>query len=134
MVLRPKSAAINPTVRFAADAITKPNHGSEAGIVKTQLNLKVLVVLAGRKKDFLQGLTSAWPGSSIMENVRFGASGPFPGLSGPMPRPRPVLLDPPGLVPGPHPSPSNLLAQPLTVHLTVILLIIPSKSLYGALR
>ena len=45
--------------------------GSEAGIVKNQRNLKVLGVLAGRRRDSLQGLTTARPGANIVENVRF---------------------------------------------------------------
>ena len=56
--------------------------GSEAEIVKDQMNLKVLGVLAGRRGDSLQGLTTARPGANIVENVGVGPLGAFPGTLG----------------------------------------------------
>ena len=47
-------------------------HGYEAGIVKCQWNLKVLGAVAGQRRDSLQDARTAWPGSNIVENVRFG--------------------------------------------------------------
>ena len=65
----------------------------------------VLGVLAGRRRDSLQGLLTAWPGSNIVENVRFERLGALPRTLGTYARPWPVLLDPPGLVPRRPPKP-----------------------------
>ena len=46
--------------------------GSEAGILKFQWNLKVLGVLAGRRREDLQGGATVRLGSNVVENVRFG--------------------------------------------------------------
>ena len=72
---------------------------SDAGIVKNLRKMKVLGGVAGRRSESLQGGETAQPGSNIVENVRFGAPGPFPGPSRPMPPP--LLPDPPALVLGP---------------------------------
>ena len=48
--------------------------GVEAGIMKFLKKIKVLGVLAGRRRERPQGATTAGPGSNIMENVRFEAS------------------------------------------------------------
>ena len=53
--------------------------GSEAGIVTKLWKMKVLGGVAGRRRESPQGRETARPGSNIMENVRFGAPGPFPG-------------------------------------------------------
>ena len=63
--------------------------GSEAGIMKNLWKMKVLGGVAGRRRESLQGGETARPGSNIVENVRFGAPGPFPGPWRPMPRPGP---------------------------------------------
>ena len=74
--------------------------GSEAGIVKFQWNLKVLGVLAGRRRERLQGRTTARLGSNIVENVRFGPVGRasrLPALIlGPQDQPRSAREDGPG--------------------------------------
>ena len=74
------------------------SHGSEAGIVKFQWNLKVLEVLAGRSRESRQGGTSARPGSNIVENVRSGCIGALPRTLATYALSRPLLPDPPGLV------------------------------------
>ena len=75
--------------------------GSEAGIVKNQWNLKVLGVLVGRRRESLQGGTTARPGSNIVENVRFGRLGALPRTLATYAPSRPLLPDPPALVLGP---------------------------------
>ena len=75
--------------------------GSGAGIMKFLWKMKVLGVLAGRRRECLGPTTEPLPGSKIVENVCFGGSGLFPRPSRPMPPPGPLLPDPPGLVPGP---------------------------------
>ena len=59
--------------------------GSEAGIVKNLRKMKVLGGVAGRRRESFQGGETARPGSNIVENVRFGRPGPFPGPWRPMP-------------------------------------------------
>ena len=61
------------------DEILKENKGFETGIVKFLKKMKVLGSVAGRKREFPQAGETARPGSNIVENVRFGAPGPFPG-------------------------------------------------------
>ena len=61
--------------------------GSEAGIVKNLRKMKVLGGVVWRRRESLQGGETARPGSNIVENVRFGAPGPFPGPWRPMPPP-----------------------------------------------
>ena len=63
--------------------------GSEAGIVKNSRKMKVLGGVTGRGRESLQGRETARPGSNIVENVRFGGPGPFPGPWRPMPPPGP---------------------------------------------
>ena len=75
--------------------------GSEAGIVKILRKMKVLGVLAGRRRDCLSGGTTARPGSNIMENVSFGRLGALPRTLATYVPSRPAFLDPPGLVLGP---------------------------------
>ena len=53
--------------------------GSEAEMMKFLEKLKVLGVVAGRSREFVQGATTARPGSHIVENARFGRLGAFPG-------------------------------------------------------
>ena len=74
--------------------------GSEAGIVKFLRKMKVLGSVAGRKREPLQGEANARPGSNILENVRFGRPGALPRTLTTYAPPRPVFLDPPGLVLG----------------------------------
>ena len=59
--------------------------GSEAGIMKNLMKMKVLGSVAGRGRESLQGGETARPGSNIVENVRFGSPGPFPGTLNPKP-------------------------------------------------
>ena len=61
--------------------------GSDARIMKNLRKMKVLGGVAGRRRESLQGGETARPGSNIVENVRFGAPGPFPGPWRPMPPP-----------------------------------------------
>ena len=75
--------------------------GSGAEMMKFPRNLKVLRVSAGRKRDSLQGGTTARPGSNIVENVRFGRLGALSWTLGTYAHSRPLLPDPPALVPGP---------------------------------
>ena len=58
--------------------------GSEAGIMKNLRKMKVLGGVAGRRRESPQGGETARPGSNIVENVRFGAPGPFCGPWRPM--------------------------------------------------
>ena len=75
--------------------------GSEAEMMEFPGKLKVLGVSAGRSRDGLQGLTTARPGSNIVENARFGRLGALPWTLTTYAHSQPVLLDPPALVPGP---------------------------------
>ena len=69
---------------------------SGARIVKNRWNLKVLGVLRVWGREFLEGGTTARPGSNLGEKhhcyIRFGRLGPFSGPSGPLP---PSLARPP---------------------------------------
>ena len=75
--------------------------GSEAGIMKFLRIMKGLGVVAGQRKESLQGATTARPGSNVMENVRFGRPGALPRTLATYASSRPILLDPAALVPGP---------------------------------
>ena len=68
--------------------------GSEAEMMKFPRNLKVLRVSLGRKRE-------APIGSNLVENVRFGRLGALSWTLGTYAHSRPVLPDPPALVPGP---------------------------------
>ena len=54
-----------------------------------------------KKREYPQGGATAWPGSKIAENVRFGGLGALPQTLATCTSSWPVLLDPPNLVPGP---------------------------------
>ena len=69
--------------------------GSEAGIVKFLRKMKVLGSVAGRRREFLQGATTARPGSNIEANVA------LPRTLATYAPSWPLLPDPPGLVLGP---------------------------------
>ena len=75
--------------------------GSEAEILKFLRKMKVSGVSAGRKRECLQGGRAARPGPKIVENVRFGRLGALSWTLGTYAHSRPVLPDPPALVPGP---------------------------------
>ena len=81
-------------------------------MVKFLRKMKVLGVLAGGRRESLQGATAARPGSNILENIRFEASGPFPGPSRPMPPPGPSSRTLPPWSWDPKMRAGNLLAQP----------------------
>ena len=69
--------------------------------MKFPWKMKVPGVLAGRRREPLQGATTARPGSNIVENVRFGRPRALPWTLATYAPSRPVFLDPPGLVLGP---------------------------------
>ena len=69
--------------------------GSEAEMMKFLRNLKVLRV------SLLGGGERPQFGSNIVENVRFGRLGALSWTLGTYAHSRPVLPDPPALVPGP---------------------------------
>ena len=93
--------------------------GSEAGIVKNQRKMKVLGGVAGRGREFLQGGETARPGSNIVENVRFGRPGPFPGPWRPTPPPGQALWTLLAWSWDPKMRAGNLLAQPTGLNRTV---------------
>ena len=67
--------------------------GSEAGIVKHLRKMKVMGGVAGRRRESLQGGTTARPGSNIVENVRLGRIGALPWTLGTY---APIPARPPG--------------------------------------
>ena len=76
--------------------------GSEAEMMKFPRNLKVLRVSLGRRREsLLGGGERPQFGSNIVENVRFGRLGALSWTLGTYAHSRPVLPDPPALVPGP---------------------------------
>ena len=85
--------------------------GSEAEMMKFPVNLKVLRVslslslslsLGRRRESLLGGEERPQFGSNIVENVRFGRLGAISWTLGTSAHSRPVLPDPPALVPGPQ--------------------------------
>ena len=75
--------------------------GSEAGMMKLIRKMKVLGSAAWRRRDSLQGATTAQPGSQKMSNVWFGRPGALPRTLATYAPSWPLLLDPPALVLGP---------------------------------
>ena len=73
--------------------------GSETEMMKFPRNLKVLRVSAGRRRESFSRAEQL-PGSNIVENVRFRRLGALSWTLGTYAHSRPVLPDPPGLVPG----------------------------------
>ena len=69
--------------------------------MKFQWNLKVLGVLVGRRRECRKGGTTAWLGSTIVENVRFGRLGALPRTFGIYAHSRHLLPDPAAPVLGP---------------------------------
>ena len=76
--------------------------GSEAEMMKFRRNLKVLRASLGRRRESLfGGGERPQIGSNIVENVRFGRLGALSWTLGTYTHSRPMLPDPPALVPGP---------------------------------
>ena len=96
--------------------------GSEAGIVKNLWKMKVLGGVAGRRRESLQGGETARPGSNIVENVRFGAPGAFPGPWRRMPPPGPSFWTVQAWSWDPKMRAGNLLGQPTGSNPTVSVL------------
>ena len=87
-------------LRFGKGTLATYGPGSSR-IMKFQRKMKVLGVLAGRGKEYLQGGRTARLGSNIIENVRFGRLGALSRTLATSALFRPLLPDLPAPVPGP---------------------------------
>ena len=106
--------------------------GSEAGIVKNPRKMNVLGGVAGRRRESLQGGETAQPGSNRVENVRFGAPGPFPGPWRPMPPLGPSFWTLLAWSQDPKMRAGNLLAQPTGPNRTIVMKV--TKTFRGPVR
>ena len=75
--------------------------GSEVGIVNILRKMKVLGGVAGRRRELLQGEETARPRSKKIGKRKVWAPRALPQTLATHAPSRPVLSDPPGLVPGP---------------------------------